>query len=59
MMNLKEHEKEELMKKNEIGLKDDYYNFLVLNINSFMGGVTDIWKNAKTTSNTQDTHSFT
>lgn len=34
-------------KREELSLKDDYYNMIFLNINSFMGGVTDIWDNAK------------
>lgn len=27
-------------------LSGDYYNLMALNINSFMGGVTDIWLKA-------------
>jgi diacylglycerol kinase (ATP) len=34
-------------KSDALNLKSDYYNMLFLNINSFMGGVTDIWQRAK------------
>lgn len=32
----------------------DNQNILFLNINSFMAGVTDVWKNAKTPENLKD-----
>ena len=39
--------KEKKEKSEELCLKSDYYNMLFLNINSFMGGVTNIWDNGK------------
>ena len=40
-------EKNKEEQEKEKCLQEDYLNFLVLNINSFMGGVTDIWSKAK------------
>ena len=34
-------------KSDGMNLKYNYYSMLFLNINSFMGGVTDIWQKAK------------
>lgn len=32
--------------KKDTDLKKDYYNLLFLNIDSYMAGVTEVWKNA-------------
>lgn len=39
-------------------LQSDYYNLLVLNIDSYMGGVKNIWNNAKSKEMTNNNTKF-
>lgn len=39
-------------------LQSDYYNLLVLNIDSYMGGVKNIWSNAKSKEKTHNKQKF-
>lgn len=39
-------------------LQSDYYNLLVLNIDSYMGGVRNIWNNAKSKEMINNKHKF-
>jgi hypothetical protein len=47
------------LKSEAVQLKSDYQNIVALNINSFMGGVFDIWKNAKLGVETVESKHFT